>query len=101
MSQVQILPIKLDQKRVIYAEVTALGGEEDVAAHVLSFDGAIEAIQGMAQRLTDVFETVKPEKATAEFNIQLSTASGGLTALLVNGEATASLKIALQWGKDK
>ncbi|MEK6257599.1 MAG: CU044_2847 family protein [Planctomycetota bacterium] len=101
MSQQQVIPVRLDDGRVILASVEMLGGEENVAASTLSFDGAVSAIEGIAKQLSRVFDSVKPQKATVEFGVSLSVESGKLTALLVGAKGDASLKIALQWGEVK
>lgn len=94
----EIIPIVLDENQTIFASVTMLGGEEDVVSQSYSFDSAISAVEGIARRFSKVFESVKPEKATVEFNLKLSVGSGKLAALLVDGKSDASIKISLQWG---
>jgi hypothetical protein len=94
----QVLPVKIDDQHIILAEVQLPGSEEDVAATVLNFGAAADAVEGIARHLSAVFESVKPDKASVEFGIQLSVKAGKLTALLVSGEGNASLKIGLHWG---
>ncbi len=101
MSEKQILPISVGNNCVIYAEVMMLGGEEDVSSRLLSIDDSMKAIEGIATKLSKVFEAVKPDKAVAEFNVTLTAESGKLTALLVSGGASTSIKISLQWGTSK
>jgi len=44
---------------------------------------------------------VAPKKASVEFGVEASIESGKLVALLCNGEATANLKITLEWEPEK
>lgn len=96
----EVLPILVDDKE-IRAEVMVVGGEEDVAMRALSFDGAVEAIEAIAEKLSTAFKKVCPQKATVEFEVQLSAEAGKLTALLVSGEGSATLRIGLEWGDQK
>jgi hypothetical protein len=85
---------------ILHVEATALSAEEDVAYGVLSFDGVLEAIEGIAAAVTETFDRVKPRKASIEFAIEVGVDSGRLTALLVKGTGKANLKINLEWGSE-
>lgn len=97
-AQTQVLPLQLANGQVVLAMVDTLGGEEDVAARMLSFGGAISVIRGLATELEPVFAAVKPQKATVEFGVRLAAQAGALTALLVDAKGDATLKLTLQWG---
>lgn len=98
-SQTEIVPVVMPNGKTLHVRATVLGGEEDVAFGSLSFDGVTDAIQGIAQAITGTLEQVKPRKASVEFGLEIATESGQLTALLVNGSSTATLKVTLEWGQ--
>jgi len=99
--QSQVIPILLANGSVINAEVTDLGGEQDIAATIPSFTGITETIEEISRSLVESIKKVKPKKVTIEFGLELATESGKLTALLVKGTGKASLKISLEWSEDK
>ena len=45
----------------------------------------------------NTLDKVRPQKAKIEFGIEVAMKEGQLTALLVQGTATANLKITLEW----
>lgn len=96
----RIIPVSVEDKRTIYVQATVLGGEQDIAVRLPSFEGVSDAIEGIAKSLTRTMEKVKPRKATVEFGLELAVESGKLTALLVKGSGTASLTVTLEWGGD-
>ena len=97
-SRQQVIPIKLNDKK-IFAEVSILGGEEDVASKLPSFETVTEAIEDISSHLSSVFDKVKPDKASVEFGIQLTLESGKLAALIVKGQGSSSMKVTLEWNK--
>lgn len=81
-----------------YVEVA----ERDAAGTVglgetLKFDGVRDAIEAIAGQVAGVWDRVKPSEATVEFGLNVTTKSGPLTALLVEGGGEASLKVTLTW----
>ena len=100
-SRRDIVPVQLPNGQIMQVEVAALGGEEEVGLSGFSFDGVTGAIEEIARTITGALEKVKPRKATVEFGVDVALESGKLTALLVKGTGTASLKITLEWGGAK
>ena len=97
----QVVPIRLDDSTTINAAVTFLGGEEDVKSSLFKLDDVTDQIRAISRHFATVLDDAKPDKAGLEFGIQLSVKEGRLTALLVSGEATATLKVSLEWGGTK
>lgn len=92
------VPVQLANGAQIRVAATMLGGEEDVAFKVLSFDEVTKTIEGIAGSLNAALQKVKPKKASVEFGLEVAVESGALSALLVKGSGTATLKITLEWG---
>jgi hypothetical protein len=95
----EIVPVALADGTTIQIQATALGGEEEVAFGVLSFDDVRQAIRGIAREIGGVLAEVQPRKASVEFGLEVGIAAGQLTALWVKGTGTASMKITLEWDK--
>jgi hypothetical protein len=94
----ELVPVKLANGTQIRVAATMLGGEEDVAFKLLSFDEVTNTIEGIAGSLNAALQKVKPKKASVEFGLEVAVESGALTTLLVKGAGTATLKITLEWG---
>lgn len=96
--QKEVIPTQLANGTVIHIQATLLGGDEQVAAHIPTFEEVSHTIEGIAHSLFSSLEQVKPRKASVEFGVEIALESGHLTALLVQGSSTANLKIILEWG---
>lgn len=86
----------------IGVEVVRGAGARDVSAGG-SFDfGQVgAALSGLALVARDAIERAAPDSATVEFGMDLKVEAGKLTALLVSGSGSASLKVTLGWESDK
>ncbi len=98
--QTQAIPVQLPNGTVIHVQATLLGGEEQVSAHLPTFDEVGHAIEGIAHVLVTSLERVKPRKTCVELGIEIALESGKLTALLVRGSSTANIKVTLEWGSE-
>jgi hypothetical protein len=65
---------------------------------VFDFDGVSGTLEGIAQAVRSGLEKVTPSKTTVELGIELAVKNGKLTGLVVEGDASASLKVTLEWG---
>jgi hypothetical protein len=85
----------------IGVETVGGGGSQDIArGQVLDLGELGSALEGMAILVKDALIKVAPDSAKVEFGMNVKVESGKLTALLVGGSATASLKITLGWGRN-
>jgi len=89
---------KLADGTIIYIQAHTFGGEQQVSAHLPSFEEVTHAVSGIAKPLVHMLEEIKPRKATLEFGVEIAVEAGHLTALLVKGTGDTSLKITLEWG---
>ncbi|MBK7540427.1 MAG: hypothetical protein IPP10_08955 [Candidatus Competibacteraceae bacterium] len=98
LTRQELIPVRLANGTQIRVAATILGGHKDVAIKPLSFDEIADTIEGIAGSLNAALQKVKPKKASVEFGLEVAVESGALTALLVKGTGTATLKITLEWG---
>jgi hypothetical protein len=98
--KIEVVPLWLEDEEVIRVEVAAMGGEEDVAAlsERLLFRDVADSIRAMASALQGMFRDLKPDKATIEFGISISTETGKAVAILVQGTGSCNAKVTLEWG---
>lgn len=93
-----LVKVDLGDGRTIAVEALNVSPEKPVGiADVLSFDGVERSIEAIAARMTAAFDHVKPDRAAVEFGIDVGVESGALTALVVKGTGTATLKVTLEW----
>ena len=96
----EIIPVRISDQVTIMVEATSLGGEEDVSVtDALNFSEVTNAIEAIANSVTETFNRVKPKKAQVEFSLKVGIESGKLTTLLVKGTGEANLKVTLEWGE--
>jgi hypothetical protein len=94
-----VVKADIGAKRPIQIEVQTAGDPEALVSirKVLSFDGVVDSIQAISERMTKALETVAPDKAAVEFGVDIGLESGALTALIAKGTGSATLKITLEW----
>jgi len=100
----KIITVLLEDGKEIKIEATAfeeLGSEERVAAIGLpNFSKISETIEIFANTISKTIEKVEPTKATIEFGFNIGADnSNNISAILVKGNASANLKISLEWQK--
>jgi hypothetical protein len=96
---VKLIPVILPNGTHIEVEAR-VNPESDVGVTAFaagSLDVLRETIEGLAGLINSAIQSVKPQKITAEFAIELSYESGKLTSLLVNGAAKGTVKLGLEW----
>lgn len=94
----EIALLELPNRTVVHAEVTLLGGEEEVAFDLLRTEDIKGVLEGIASMIESSVEKLRPKKTAVEFSLELAVASGKLTALIAQGSGKASLKVRLEWG---
>jgi hypothetical protein len=99
-SRMRIIPVQLADGRLVHVEAIAMGGEQDVAIGLHSFEEITEVVEGISTAVVGAMQRIRPRKASVEFGLQVAVESGKLTALLVKGSTQATLKVTLEWGAD-
>ncbi len=80
------------------AQVAEGGGPQVVGSReAFSLDGGRQTIDPVAEQLLGAWEKVQLSEASVEFGISLSTKTGKLSALPVEGGGEATPKITLGW----
>lgn len=99
MDTLEIVKADLGDGRVIQVEVQPVGNQEaDVGINdVLSFKGVVDTIEALTESLMGALRKAKPDRASLEFGVDIGFESGALTALVVKGTGTATVKITLEW----
>ncbi|MGW4165190.1 CU044_2847 family protein [Streptomyces sp. NPDC004788] len=67
--------------------------------HLPDLSGVTAALSSFAQQIGDALHRAAPDRATVEFGCQLGLQAGRLTALVVQGSASANLRVTLEWDK--
>ena len=88
--------VRLEDGTEVLFEATVIG-EEDVAFTELAFGKVTEQIQAVSHSIVTALQGAAPSRAAVEFGVEVSTGTGGLTAVFVKGTAKANLKITLEW----
>jgi hypothetical protein len=100
MAAEHIIPVDVNGTTILVA-ATVRGGDQEIAGVGLpSFEGVGSAIESIASAVTAALARVSPKKANVEFGCEVALEAGHLTALLVKGTGTASIKVTLEWGSD-
>ena len=93
-----LVKVDMGDGRVVAVEARNFSPEQPVGiADVLKFDGVTKSIEAVADRMTEAFDRVKPDRASVEFGIDIGVESGMLTGLVVKGSGNATLTVTLEW----
>jgi len=93
----KIVPVQMADGTTFSMEVTPLGGDEDIALEILSFESVRKSLHTIAEEICEVFAEIQPTKASVEFGLEIGMEAGKLVTLLVKGTATATMKITMEW----
>jgi len=102
----RVVEVALPNKSVALVQVENLDGNGQIAEKVgwkdtFDFVGVSETLEGVAQAIHSGLVAVAPSKTQVKLGIKLAVKNGKLTALVVEGQAEASLKVTLEWDRDR
>jgi hypothetical protein len=80
---------------------SGLPQELEVSGQAFSFEAAVGTVGEISTQLVQAVKAAAPTKFSVELGFDFDVEPGKLTALLVNGKAGASIKVTLEWEKDK
>lgn len=99
-SSTSTIPVQLPNGALVKVEV-AQSGREDVGFDAHSFKNVTDAIEGVADAITDSLKKASPNKASVKFGLEIQVEQGSLVAALVRGTGKTSLEITLEWENPK
>lgn len=92
------VPVIIDGARML-VEISSADEMEVAVGDVLRIDDFLETIESFARALLGTLKKIAPDKATAEFSVEVAVESGALTTLLVKGSGKGNVKITLEWSR--
>ena len=104
MSKIK-LSISEDPNEVIYFQPVETSHECEVGISDWICDGFESVLSNITKFATNIQDKMKevnsPDKVSVELSFGLSTEAGKVVAVLVNSQATAGIKIKLDWEREK
>ena len=91
--QILIMPVDNNEEGSTETEFTKASLVKD------TFDNVIGSIKSISKKIKIVIEESSPDEATVEFAIGFSAKASKITAVLVDGDGNASIKVQLKWKK--
>jgi Trypsin-co-occurring domain 1 len=92
--------VKVDDAE-FYVEVVDNTGPRTIGIErAFSLDGVRQTIQAVGIHVGQALQEIRPSEATVKFGLSLTTKTGKLTGIVVEGAGSATLEITLTW-KDK
>ena len=96
----ETIEAELADGSIIHIQAISLGGPEPIGElGPISFTEVTDTVKHLAGAMLTILKEIKPRRGSLEFGVQVGVQSGKLTALIVQGTATANLKITLEWGE--
>ncbi|USR90632.1 hypothetical protein NEA10_17645 [Phormidium yuhuli AB48] len=92
----KIVPVNLEDGSTVYVEATLIG-EQPISFKKHPFKDVTNAIKMISSELTETLETIKPQKASVKFGLEIGIQSGKITTLIVQGSSKANVEITLHW----
>ena len=78
-----------------------VGQPTDVGFAGKSFSVVAKALRGIARDVRDALKDAQPEVAEVEFALQVALHGAQVVCLLVDGGATATMRVRMEWRKDE
>lgn len=101
----ELVEIELPDGRSIWVSVAAPGGIRDVGARdivnkVSRVLGFHEAVEWIGSNLSAATATLRPDRVSVEFGMELAYGKGGLIAAIGGVSGKTSIKVTLGWGQN-
>ena len=78
-------------------EATILDPEEQVAFQPPEFAQVVQTIEALATTFEQGLRAVAPDKVSVELSVGMAVESGKLLAFLAKANASANLKVTIEW----
>lgn len=98
----RVVEVELPNGHVALIEARDLdgGGATKTGLGRLDFDQVSATLEGVSQAILAAARKASPKKVSVELGIELVVQSGHLVGLVVDGKATTSLKVTLEWERE-
>ena len=96
-NKTQPVKVTLANGTTVIVQAQSVAGEAPVGIKSVPFDKIAGAVEGVTQSLTEVWKKAKPSRASVEFGVDFAWDTGELLAMFVDGSASASMKVTLEW----
>ncbi|MFE1546423.1 CU044_2847 family protein [Streptomyces sp. NPDC058718] len=86
----------------LFVEARRLGPDSELEGfgdRLPDLSAVTGALASFAGQIGEALDRAAPDRATVEFGCQLGLEAGKLTALVVQGSTSASLRVTLEWTK--
>ncbi|MER5710554.1 MULTISPECIES: CU044_2847 family protein [unclassified Streptomyces] len=86
----------------LFVEARRLGPDSELEGfgdRLPDLSAVTGALASFAGQIGEALDRAAPDRATVEFGCQLGLEAGKLTALVVQGTTSASLRVTLEWTK--
>ena len=100
MIPAQVVQATLSDDESVLVSVRALPGEQQVAAGQLppaQVESALAGIRATCDALVAHLQAIEATHFAIEFNVGFAVKSGKLMSLMFEPEASAGLKVSIQW----
>jgi hypothetical protein len=101
-SSVDVVEVELPNGAIVLARTAVVdgGGAEKVGwGDRFTFDDVSKAIEGVTDAVREALAKAAPDKVSVTLGFELAVKAGKLTALLVGGDAKASVAVTLEWDR--
>ena len=77
--------------------IRGIPGDDVAIRRELSFKSFADSVGAIASSMTNALRAAKPDEAEVEFSVGVDLRAGQLTALIVQGGDTATMRVKLTW----
>jgi hypothetical protein len=94
-----VIEASLPNGAIVLVQARRVDGDGATKTRMGRFDfqGVANALEGVADAIHGAVAKATPSKVSVELGLELAVKSGALVGMVVDGQATASLTVTLQW----
>ena len=96
----EIIPVTLEDGTEIRVEATIIGEQRVGVGGNYSFEKVGSTVVTIANQLVKSLQSVKPDKTTLKFGLEIAAETGTLHTLLVKGSGKSNLEVTLEWNNN-
>lgn len=96
----QYISVELSDGSVIQVQCIVTGEQPKSNLVSQKLKPVLDKISTLASDLKDAVKGASPDKLTLEMGVDIGVKDGGLTAMILRGNADINLKITLEWNRE-